>query len=251
MKRDGKELEDNSTSRAMAQVKLVNAFETRRTNCIACGSNKIVFWGSKERYGITFCIDRCENCGTAFMNPRPSFEYLMSEIYSTSGHGLVAPVAIDAILQSEREYPNATRDAKTLISIALRYLPPSHGPRKALDVGSGYGFFSKEALEASFEVTAINPGRWENIIFRQLTGLEPIERAFEEAELNEGFDLILLSQVLEHMYDPQAVLGKVRRFLVKRGVVAIAVPNFDWILVRLLRERERGSLGARTSELFH
>jgi len=251
MKQDGKELEDNSTSRAMAQVKLVNAFETRRTNCIACGLNEIVFWASKERNGITFCIDRCENCGTAFMNPRPSFEYLMSEVYSTSGHGLTAPITLDAILESERQYPNATRDAKTLVSVALSYLPPFHGPRKALDVGSGYGFFSKEALEAGFEVTAINPGRWENVVYRQLTGLEPIERAFEEVEFNTHFDLVLLSQVLEHMYDPQAVLGKVRRLLAKEGVVAIAVPNFNWILVRLLREREWGALGARTSQLFH
>ena len=237
----------------MAQVKILNAFETRRTNCIACGSNEIVFWGSKERNGITFYIDRCENCGTAFMNPRPSFEYLMSEIYSMSGHGLAAPITLDALLELEREYPNATRDAKTLVRVALNYLPPTHGPRKALDVGSGYGFFSKEALKAGFEVTAINPGRWENVVYRQLTGLEPIERAFEEVEFNTHFDLILLSQVLEHMYDPQAVLGKVARLLTKGGVVAIAVPNFDWILVRLLRERERewGALGARTFELFH
>ena len=163
MKQDGKELEDNSTSRAMAQVKLVNAFETRCTNCVACGSNKIVFWGSKERNGITFCIDRCENCGTAFMNPRPSFECLMSEIYSTSGHGLEAPITLNAILESEREYPNATRDAKTLVGVALNYLPTTHPPKNALDVGSGYGFFSKEALEAGFEVTAINPGRWEKL----------------------------------------------------------------------------------------
>jgi len=235
----------------MAQVKILNAFETRRTNCIACGSNEIVFWGSKERNGITFYIDRCENCGTAFMNPRPSFEYLMSEIYSMSGHGLAAPITLDALLELEREYPNATRDAKTLVRVALNYLPPTHGPRKALDVGSGYGFFSKEALKAGFEVTAINPGRWENVVYRQLTGLEPIERAFEEVEFNTHFDLILLSQVLEHMYDPQAVLGKVARLLTKGGVVAIAVPNFDWILVRLLREREWGALGARTFELFH
>jgi 2-polyprenyl-3-methyl-5-hydroxy-6-metoxy-1,4-benzoquinol methylase len=226
----------------MPQVKLLNALETRRANCIACGSNKIVFWGSKERNEIMFRIDRCKNCGTGFMNPRPSFEYLISEIYSTSGHGLEAPIALNAVLEAEREYPNATRDAKTLIGVALNYLPPAYGSRKALDIGSGYGFFSKEALKAGFAVTAINPGRWENIIFRQLTGLEPVERAFEEVELNESFDLILLNHVLEHMYDPQTVLSKVRRLLAKEGVVAIAVPNFNWILVRLLRLRENGVL---------
>lgn len=217
-------------------------FAPRRSNCIACGSGLTFLWGSKRRNGVTFHIDRCKNCGTAFMNPRPTFEYLISSIYSTSGHGLAAPITLDSLLELEREYPNATKDAETLVGVALKYLPPSQVRRKALDVGAGYGFFSKAALQAGFEVTAVNPARWENVIYRELTGLDPIEDAFENMEFNERFDLILLSQVLEHMYDPQAVLLKVRALLARNGVVAVAVPNFNWVLVRLLRERENGAL---------
>ena len=217
-------------------------FDAKRTRCVACGSDQIAFWGSKRRGTVIFSIDWCKDCGTAFMNPRPKFEYLMTNVYSTSGHGLTEPISLDSVLTSEREYPNATRDAKTLVSVALRYLDAPCGPKKALDVGSGYGFFSKAALEAGFEVTAVNPGRWENIIYRQLTGHEPIKEAFEHVEFDTHFDLVLMSQVLEHMHDPRAVLEKVARLLAERGVVAIAVPNFHWVLVRLLRERENSVL---------
>jgi 2-polyprenyl-3-methyl-5-hydroxy-6-metoxy-1,4-benzoquinol methylase len=176
------------------------------------------------------------------MNPRPKFAFLMANFYSTSGHGLTEPISSDAALASEAEYPNATRDANMLVKRALKYLKAPYGQRKALDIGSGYGFFSKAALEAGFKVIAVNPGRWENAVFRQLTGLDPIQEAFEQVEFNMQFDLILMSQVLEHIYDPHTVLRKVATLLTRQGVLAIAVPNFRWILVRLLKERERGVL---------
>lgn len=176
------------------------------------------------------------------MNPRPSFKYLVQQIYSTSGHGLSAPASLDTILEAEKEYPNATRDAVTLVSVAAKYLGTTGRSKRALDIGSGYGFFSKAAIEAGFDVVAVNPGRWENEIYRQLVRRDPIERPFEETEFDSKFDLIILSQVLEHILEPSLVLEKVARIMNERGVVAIAVPNFNWILVRLLRERENGLL---------
>ena len=174
------------------------------------------------------------------MNPRPTSDYLMNEIYSSSGHGLTEPASLSSVLASENEYPNSTKDADTLVRVALKHLAPGPKGRSALDIGSGYGFFSRRALQAGFQVTAVNPGEWENRLYRELTGRRPIVEPIERVELNSKFDLVLMSQILEHIHDPATVLKKVARLMNPKGILAIAVPNVRWVLVTLLREKERG-----------
>lgn len=214
-------------------------FDTKRTNCIACGSANTASWGHKHKQSVIYQLDWCRDCGTGFMNPRPTFKYLLNEVYSTSGHGLAEPISLEAILAGEREYPNATIDGDTLVKVSLKYLKSC---RNALDIGSGYGFYSKVAREVGFEVTAVNPGCWENRIYYQLNRKKPIEEPFETVQLESYFDLVIMSQVLEHIHNPRGFVEKAVGLLNPQGIIAVAVPNFRWILVRLLREKENGVL---------
>jgi len=174
------------------------------------------------------------------LNPRPTSEQLQS-IYQFSGHGLKEAISLEQVLQAEREYPNSTVDAKRLVTVAVNLMGEVRGG-KALDVGSGYGFYTAAAIRAGFDVTAVNPGRWENDIFQGLNGFRPVEKYIQEMDINAEFDLIIMSQVLEHIPDLAEVLPRVRAWLAPRGILAVAVPNFDWVLVKLLRTRERGCL---------
>ena len=142
-------------------------------------------------------------------------------------------------MASEVEFPNSTVDARRLVTYAKQLLGPCQGGKaKALDIGSGYGFFSRAALDQGFQVVAVNPARAENRIFQQLNGLEPIPLFFEEVDFGtEKFDLVILSQVLEHLLDPLHVLVKVRKLIKPEGVLAIAVPNVDAILIKILKSR--------------
>jgi 2-polyprenyl-3-methyl-5-hydroxy-6-metoxy-1,4-benzoquinol methylase len=142
-------------------------------------------------------------------------------------------------MASEVEFPNSTVDAQRMVNYAKKLLGPGkEGEAKALDIGSGYGFFSKAALEQGFQVTAVNPARAENRIFKQLNGFEPIPLFFEEVDFgSEKFDLVILSQVLEHLLDPFQVLVKIRHLIKPEGVIAIAVPNVDAILIKILKSR--------------
>jgi SAM-dependent methyltransferase len=94
-----------------------------------------------------------------------------------------------------------------------------------LDVGSNTG----EALVAlrgrGLEVTGLEPNPRTAEIARGY-GLDVISAPIEEAELPAGrFASVLLSQVLEHVRDPHAVLRRVRPALAKGGTVYIVVPN--------------------------
>ena len=126
-----------------------------------------------------------------------------------------------------------------MVTYAKKLLGPcKEGKAKALDIGSGYGFFSKAALEQGFQVIAVNPASAENHIFQQLNGVEPIPLFFEEVDFGtEKFDLVILSQFLEHLLDPLQVLVKVRNLIKPEGVLAIAVPNVDALLIKIFKSK--------------
>jgi 2-polyprenyl-3-methyl-5-hydroxy-6-metoxy-1,4-benzoquinol methylase len=207
-------------------------------SCPACGSPVKKPWLGKEIAGVKFNLDKCCACGTGYVNPQPSAESLKS-LYACRGHGSNSLTSFEQVMISEVEFPNSTVDAQRLVTYAKELLGPCQaGKAKALDIGSGYGFFSKAALEQGFQVIAVNPASAENRIFKQLNGLEPIPRFFEEVDFDtEKFDLVILSQVLEHLLDPFQVLVKVRNLIKPEGVIAIAVPNVDAILIKILKSR--------------
>lgn len=49
-----------------------------------------------------------------------------------------------------------------------------------------------------------------------------------------SFDLIIISDVLEHMFSPQTVLFDIRSILSEKGMIVFSVPNAGWFLNGLL-----------------
>lgn len=221
----------------------IEVFDKKVVRCVNCASQKIIPWKKKEKDNITFDISKCMDCGTGFINPRPAIEWL-SSIYEKSGHGLKEPISYEKVLSNEKEYPNSTVDAKRLVGNAVELLPQNNA-RKALDIGSGYGFYSAAALQHGFEVTAVNPGKWENDVFERMNGFRPVESLFEKSNLygqSELFDLVIMSQVLEHVYDPSQFLCHIKKLLKMQGIIALAIPNFESIRVKLRGVRDNSCI---------
>jgi SAM-dependent methyltransferase len=215
-------------------------YKEQLSHCVACNSETIYFFDERQSRGINiekvnFNLFKCKTCGCIFINPRPSSEFL-ERIYSKSGHGLKALISVEDVLMQEKEYPNAFIDSKRLINKALNKLSENKLNRKmlALDIGSGFGFYSKAAINAGFNVTAVNPSVWENDVFERMNGFRPIQKFFEEIDFNNTkFDLVILSQVLEHIDNPFSFLNKVKEILTPKGIVAIAVPNLNSFWVKM------------------
>lgn len=215
------------------------------SRCVACGSAKIRFWARKgyaytlANFADNFDIFRCMDCGTGFLNPPPSVGHL-ADIYSRSGHALSSSVTLREVMAWEQNFPNSTVDAKRIVSTALSLnTSTSH---KCLDVGSGFGFITHEFMKQNVPVTSINPGKFENDVFFELNGHMPFVGMLDDFEPDGQYGVVVLSQVLEHMLSPKSVLDRVGRFVAPGGVLALAVPNFQSIAVRLLGTHENGCL---------
>jgi 2-polyprenyl-3-methyl-5-hydroxy-6-metoxy-1,4-benzoquinol methylase len=170
------------------------------------------------------------------VNPRPTLEALR-KYYAASGHGAdPARTSVDAVLAREVEYPNSTLDAKRIVNVSRTLRP---GIRSALDVGSGHGFFSLEARRQGLSVTALESADFEFTCTQRIAGFDPVPIMFEDFVAAPGsFDLVIMSQVLEHAFDVNQWVSKAAGLMSRGGLLAIALPNFRSATRLVLRERD-------------
>jgi len=212
----------------------------RYSRCPVCAS-PVVAWRSKQAGGHLYTIDRCVSCGFAFVNPRPSMAFL-AEYYSKVGLGRSGTGHVnrdlESVIATERRDPNSTIDARRIVATVRSMLGSAAG-KTFLDVGCGYGFFSREALNAGFDVRALELAENERAIAHEMTGLTPSACMFEEYAAPPGsMSAIVMSQILEHAHDIEAWVHKANVLLTSNGVLAIALPNFGSVFRRLLQEKD-------------
>lgn len=136
----------------------------------------------------------------------------------------------------ETEFPNCKVDAERVSYQADWFNISGYG--KALDIGSGAGFYTQALRKLGYRTVSINPGEYENEVFRNLNGDEPLAVMLENYEASEQFGVVMMSQVLEHLLEPDHMIKMVSDLLAPGGVLACAVPNHDSFLVKLLRTKE-------------
>jgi SAM-dependent methyltransferase len=117
---------------------------------------------------------------------------------------------------------------RAAVDAECRHLPmlPAHGGR-LLDIGFGNGAFLELAAEIGWSAEGIDfdPAAVQAARSR---GLEVRCAGVEELAGEPGaYDVITLSHVLEHVYDPPALLRAVYRLLKPGGLFWLETPNLD------------------------
>jgi len=129
-------------------------------------------------------------------------------------------------------YPNTSLDAKRIIDKCKKFALGN----QFLDIGAGYGLFTKEAIKLGFDCTAIEASSNSCEIFEGINNFKPRNQLFDIDFANanqEKFDVVLLSQVLEHIPEPVNAVKLIQRVLKKDGVCAIAVPHFGSFISKI------------------
>jgi len=95
---------------------------------------------------------------------------------------------------------------------------------KVLDLGCGDGEFSKRLKNLGFDVVAsdmdYNRFKYHKVIPFYESNLEK-ELPFEE----ETFDYVLFLETIEHIYNPDFVIGEIKRVLKSGGTLILSTPN--------------------------
>jgi SAM-dependent methyltransferase len=188
----------------------------------------------------TFAMWRCAACGHGFLDPLPGPAQL-PEIYP--------PTYYTVNPDSPVHFADRLRRLKLRRDVG-RVLALTRGREihSVVDLGCGDGERLArlgEVLPGDLELLGLDlqpdPARAEELARR---GVRVLEANLEE-ELgglrDDGHDLVIMSQILEHLRDPVAVLRNVARKLTPGGCVLIETPNLGGLDFRLFHRRYWGA----------
>jgi SAM-dependent methyltransferase len=209
--------------------------------CNMCGSpvaghkvlgkrlNRPQRWRPGNKVGIATTVLRCRKCGLVYANPQPIPERL-------EDHYGVPPEDYWHV-----EYFSVSPGylAGQIATFKRLHRGGPAGPLRALDVGVGIGKAMVALANAGFDVYGVEPSE---PFYRRATDRMSIEKnriqlapvedaAFEPA----SFDFINFGAVLEHLFDPSAVLQKALGWLRQDGLIHVEVPSSAWLMSRLAR----------------
>lgn len=186
-------------------------------NCPLCDSKKnviILRTNDKDPRDINikeiFNLVRCVDCSMVFVENMPSknniAKYYGSEYYAQN---TISNRIMNKIIMASR----------------LNKIPKGN-IRSILDYGCGNGDFLLKMKQNGLGISGVEfskDGR--DICSKKLNAKIFDENEFYE--LKDKFDVVTLWHVLEHIYEPNEVLAKIRKILKEDGALIISVPNID------------------------
>lgn len=182
---------------------------------------------TKNGYEILECVE----CGFVHINPLPSQNEL-DRIYRNEYYSREKPLFIERQIE-DLQWWNLIYDER--YDFFEEALPENR--RRLLDIGCGPGFFLRRGKDRGWETYGIEPSVKASEYARSL-GIS-VSNSFLGDSSFEGdrFDVVHLSEVLEHIPDPGGLCRKAHELLAPGGMICIAVPNDYNPLQKILRNK--------------
>jgi len=175
-----------------------------------------------------FSYVRCRHCGAVYINPIPVERALRQGYDELSG-----TYFLDQRRQAVDRYPQ--RHARETALVARTGVNGA-----LLDVGCATGSFLLAAIAAGFQHPVGIDIAGPSIVHAQQLGLDAIAGNFTAHIFDEArFDIVTIWNTLEHLSEPFAFVAEAHRVLKRSGWLAISVPNFGSLSVRLLGTKYR------------
>jgi SAM-dependent methyltransferase len=236
-----------------------NGLEAVRA-CPVCGcaERRVLYAGLRDRAFRaapgSWTLVRCQDCRSAYLDPRPTPETIELAYRSYYTHG---PTSLPAEVGSLREglandyrrarwgyaqgpaipggrlIPRVAPSRGALVDREVRHLPAKPGGR-LLDVGCGSGAFLAQMAALGWRAEGIDPDPAAVAGARE-AGLEVTQGTLADldpAEHAGAFDAITLSHVIEHLHDPAENLRRINLLLRPGGLLWIATPNLQALGLR-------------------
>ncbi len=104
---------------------------------------------------------------------------------------------------------------------------------KIIDLGTGYGHVSLPLLKLGYKVTCVdmNAKLLNNFkIFTDKLGIprrniKLMKSSIENLKTTKKYDVVLLTEVLEHVNNPDIILRKAHQLLKEKGLFILSIPN--------------------------
>lgn len=211
--------------------------------CLICRSTHLatLYEDVQDHYGVVtdaYRFFRCEECGSATLDPLPAPETLAS-LYSPDYSFKPAEAAASGLcgllgaLEWQLFY---RRGYRRRLDVFRRLTGLTSG--LILEVGCGSGLFLRHLREAGYDVEGIEMSKTDVDYARERFGLPVAHGTLDTEALGSNrYDAVLLVYVLEHILNPHDALARIFRILKHGGWAVLGLPIIDSGQAKLLGAR--------------
>jgi 2-polyprenyl-3-methyl-5-hydroxy-6-metoxy-1,4-benzoquinol methylase len=192
--------------------------------CDLCGSRDAAYLFTKDHDTYV----RCRACRLIYLDPQPS----NAELEAIYGADYYKPWGIS------EDAAGVERLKKRTFRSLFRRLEARTGIREGplLEVGCATGFLLEEARARGFDPYGVELSEYSARLAREKLGADRIHQGTLDGNPFQGrsFSAVVMSDVLEHVGSPSALLGRARALLADAGALVIVAPNVAALSRRIL-----------------
>ncbi|RFC63724.1 class I SAM-dependent methyltransferase [Fulvimarina endophytica] len=182
-------------------------------NCLACGSIGL-FDSEKElkEFGTDVVLKICGQCGSGTFSPLPTIDY---RTHTNSDYDL-------------RDYVELNANIGFLAGSILRLID-QRPPGRLLDIGCGFGFAADSVRRLlGWEVVGFEPSRY-GVRGAEILGVDirPEYLTADHPMAQQKYDVIHVSEVIEHIEEPQSFIAFLASLLSEDGMIIASTPDIS------------------------
>lgn len=195
-------------------------------NCRLCGGAEVVEYLRQPGWRILVC----GSCGNGWTDPPPArVDYAQGDFHALTvsemgGAGGGRPVLGDL--------PPAWQQSVTM---QAELLALSAGGR-VLEIGCGQGILLEQLVKRGLDAVGLEVSAAAGEAARR-AGLKVVTGTLPQEEIDGPFEVVVMSQVLEHLADPAAMLGEIGEVAATGGRLLLVQTNYRGWMPRWYRER--------------
>ncbi len=230
----------------------------------------------------TWSMQQCTDCGSAYLDPRPTPESIGDAYASYYTHGSLSrpqgravKEAVKRVLQFlsgsyAASLANPERDNRSLSAmigtVLVKALPPCrevvdaryrhlHRPEpnadRLLDIGCGGGEFLRRAQFLGWKTEGVDLDPKAVAAARSFGLNVNIGSIDSYANVREAFDVVTCNHVIEHVYDASHLVAAMHRILKPGGRLWVETPNINSAGHALFGKAWRGLEAPRHIAIFN
>jgi SAM-dependent methyltransferase len=215
----------------------------QNTKCLLCDGiaelkhNEFVGYQEPLKFKI-YC---CKNCNTAFSMPRIEADEIYENIYR-NGHNVPGYDRYWKYMRAIKDHNNPfdylaeAEETYWGVREALNQVVKDKQSSRVLEIGSGLGYLTYSLRKAGYNALGIDISQAAvNLANKTFGNFYILGKLAEYAQTNiESFDIVILTEVIEHINEPIKFISSILKLLKPNGRVIITTPNKSSYLLEII-----------------
>lgn len=189
-------------------------------SCVVCKEKNFKLLGSKDRYGLYFPVEICNNCGLVQTNPRmnqDSYNEFYNIEYRKLYGGKMEPD--DRFFMFQKEF------GRRIYKFLEGYKLIDSSSKFILEVGCGAGGILSLFQDRNHRVLGIDLGEKYVEFGKSRYGLNLKVGTLQNTHISEAPDIIIYSHVFEHILDLETELDAIIAIMGRETILYFGVPG--------------------------